>query len=247
VIEDLLSELPEGARRKLRFHGLLVPLLEKELVRQELASVVLSNEQAEQAWASAMAQAGVDDAAKLHQHLTQTGLSEVELREKAEFTARLHSHLNENYLHQAEARFLSRKHELDRAVYSLLRLDDPFLSRELYLRIKEGEANFADLAFEHSQGPEKNTKGIVGPVPMTQAHPRLAERLRTSSPGQLLEPFQVEQWWLIVRLESYTPASLDQSTSQLMARELFEQQIRQRALQAMHTLSHNTDRQQLIP
>jgi parvulin-like peptidyl-prolyl isomerase len=231
MLEDLLSELPEELGHRLRYHGLLVPLLEKELIRRELAGVTLSSEKVDESWSTALEHAGLTDPVKLQRHLLEAGLSEADLREKAEFPARLSEHLSNNYLHQAEARFLSRKHELDRVVYSLLRLDDPFLSRELYLRIKEGEANFADLAFEHSQGPERNTKGIVGPVPMNQAHPQLVEKLRTSSPGQLLEPLQIERWWLIIRLESYVPASLDQATAQLMAKELFEQHIQQAVLE----------------
>jgi len=108
-------------------------------------------------------------------------------------------------------------------VYSLLRVKDRFLAQELYLRISGREANFADLAAQYAEGPEKRTNGIVGPVPLTQAHPILAERLRTSAPGQLLEPFPISDWWLVVRLESYTPASFDDDIAERMASELFEE------------------------
>jgi parvulin-like peptidyl-prolyl isomerase len=56
-----------------------------------------------------------------------------------------------------------------------------------------------------------------------QAHPNLAQRLRTNPPGHLIEPFQIEQWWVIVRIESYTPAILDDPTRRTMAKELFEE------------------------
>jgi parvulin-like peptidyl-prolyl isomerase len=93
------------------------------------------------------------------------------------------------------------------------------------LRLEEGEANFADLAAAYAEGPEKATRGIVGPVPLTQAHPALAERLRTAPPGVVLEPFRIESWWLVVRLESLTPATFDAATEARMAQELFEQWI----------------------
>lgn len=128
-----------------------------------------------------------------------------------------------DFLPKAEARFLERKTSLDRVVYSLIRVAEPGLARELYLRIAAEEADFALLAAEFSQGPESSTRGIVGPVPMLQAHPVLAQRLRTSSPGSLLEPFQIENWWLVVRIESYTPAVLDDPTRIAMARELLEE------------------------
>ncbi len=131
----------------------------------------------------------------------------------------------QNFSAKAEARFLQRKTQLDRVVYSLLRLSDGGLARELYLRIDAGDANFADLAARYAEGPEQATRGIVGPVPLTQAHPALADRLRTAPPGVVLEPFEVEAWWLVVRLETLTPATFDDATATRMAQELFEQWI----------------------
>ena len=126
--------------------------------------------------------------------------------------------------HKSEARFLL-KSQLDKVIYSLLRVKDGFLARELYLRIASNEANFSDLATEFSQGGEAKTKGIIGPVPMNQAHPVLSEKLRTSRPGQLNEPFSIEEWWLVARLERYEPARFNESTMQAMAREMFQEHV----------------------
>ena len=141
----------------------------------------------------------------------------------AEQPARLQRALEARFTARAGVRFLSRKNQLDRVVYSLLRVKEPGLARELYLRIAEGEADFSDLASRYSEGPERDSRGIVGPVPLTQAHPRLAERLRTAQVAALLEPFAVESWWLVVRLESLTPATLDQATGRQMAAELLDE------------------------
>ena len=110
-------------------------------------------------------------------------------------------------------------------IYSLLRVKDGFLARELYLRIASNEANFSDLAAEFSQGNEAKMKGLVGPVPMNQAHPTLCEKLRTSRPGQLNEPFNIGEWWLVARLERYEPARFDNTTMQAMTQEIFQEQI----------------------
>ena len=140
---------------------------------------------------------------------------------------------------QAEAHFLRRKNQLDRVVYSLLRVKDRFLAQELYLRIEANEASFADLAAKYAEGPEKQTNGIVGPVPLTQAHPALAERLRTSAPGLLMPPIQISEWWLVTRLESYSPACFDDATSQRMAEELFNQWVREETGRKMQALQTN--------
>ena len=43
-------------------------------------------------------------------------------------------------------------------------MEDGYLART-YLRISGGEANFAEVAAQYSQGQEAKTKGIVGPRP----------------------------------------------------------------------------------
>lgn len=142
-----------------------------------------------------------------------------------------------NYSHAIKSRFFDRKSSLDLVVYSLIRVADPWLARELYLQIKEQEDDFASLAVQYSQGPENKTRGVVGPVPMTQPHPNLAKRLRTGRPGIVLEPFRVEQWWVVVRVESYTPAVFDDATSTKMASELFEEWLQEEVSRQMSKLS----------
>ena len=100
----------------------------------------------------------------------------------------------------------------------------------LLISIANNEANFSDLASEFSEGGEAKTKGIIGPVPMNQAHPALSEKLRTSRPGHLNEPFNIGEWWLIARLERYEPARFDESTMQTMTREMFQEHIEEQVV-----------------
>ena len=87
------------------------------------------------------------------------------------------------------------------------------------------EANFGDLASTFAEGPERNTKGIIGPVRMSQAHPILAEALRISKPGQLMKPIRIDEWSIVARLEAYEPATFDEEMAQGLSRELFEQWV----------------------
>jgi parvulin-like peptidyl-prolyl isomerase len=64
---------------------------------------------------------------------------------------------------------------------------------------------------------------VVGPVPLTQAHPQLVERLRTAPVGVVQEPFRIEQWWLVFQVESLTPATFNEATAAQMSEELFEE------------------------
>ena len=221
------SALPADVLQELRRHNLLRTLVQRRVIAQAVAGEELGEELCQQAMQKFCQQNGVKEQEGLDAFLSNQGITDDDLRWQVELPLRIQTHCNKHFRHKAEARFLERKNQLDRVVYSLLRVQDGFLARELYLRIAANEANFADLAARYAEGPEKGTKGIVGPVPLTQAHPALAEKLRTSSPGELLEPFKISDWWLVVRLESYTPASFDDAMAAQMAGELFDQWVKE--------------------
>ncbi|MFM9104921.1 MAG: peptidylprolyl isomerase, partial [Cyanobium sp.] len=222
--------------RSLARHGLLLPLLRQSVIAAAVADVQLSEEeclQGRQAWGGAN-RLGSPEA--VVQHLAIHGMEEADALWQAELPQRIGRHCLEHFSHRAEQRFLARKNQLDQVIYSLLRVEDGALARELFLRIAEGEADFAELAATYSMGPERSTRGVVGPVPLLQAHPSLAELLRTSRPGQLRPPLRIEQWWLVVRLESLRSASFDDDMGERMARELFDEWVEDevRALLAAH-------------
>jgi parvulin-like peptidyl-prolyl isomerase len=221
---DTAPALPFTAEalRWLADQQLLRTALKAHLLDQALAPVILSEEEQNQSLSAFAQQQGIADAEALNVYQARHLLTLERLRLLAERPLRIQRHCSEAFAHKAEARFLDRKTALDRVVYSLLRLPDPGLARELYLRIADGEADFAELAQNYSQGPERQTRGIVGPVPIEQAHPELVRRLRSNPAGTLLEPFRVENWWLVLRVESYSPANFDERTRDAMARELFE-------------------------
>ena len=121
--------------------------------------------------------------------------------------------------------YLDRKSQLDQVSYSLLRVKDQHLANELHLRIKEGEASFEEIASDYSEGPERQQGGRLGPVPLSQPHPMLAKLLQVSTPGQLWPPKQLEDWWIVVRLEELHCTELTDSLKQRLLFELGDQHI----------------------
>ena len=134
---------------------------------------------------------------------------------------RIDRYVMEKYKHMAESRFLKRKDELDTVTYSLVRVKDRFLANELYLRLVEGESNFAEISKEFSLGPEKETRGILGPLPITQGHPALVNCLKNSKLGEINKPLNIEEVWLVTRVESIVHASLTSEMELQMAKEIF--------------------------
>jgi parvulin-like peptidyl-prolyl isomerase len=218
---------PLEALASLAHHGLLRPYLRQRLLAEALAEESISEADRHQALLQFAQRHRLSNPEALERFRLAQVLTPEGLALQVELPVRLRRHCERLYLPKAEARFLERKQQLDRVVYSLLRLQDGGLARELYFRLQDGEASFADLAAEHAEGPERSTRGIVGPVPLTQAHPQLVERLRTAPPGEVQEPFQIDQSWLLFRVESLTPASFDASMALQMSQELFEQWLDQ--------------------
>jgi parvulin-like peptidyl-prolyl isomerase len=129
---------------------------------------------------------------------------------------------------EVEVRFLQRKPELDQVVYSLLRVASKDLAAELHHQISEGEADFAQLAPLHSDGPERHSRGQIGPVSLAAGHETLVSRLRRGLAGQLFEPFQAGESWVVLRLEQLLPAELNEATGSRMMGELFTEWLEQR-------------------
>jgi parvulin-like peptidyl-prolyl isomerase len=140
--------------------------------------------------------------------------------------------------------FLQYKPQLDKVVYSLLRTQDMEVAQELYFRIKAGEQSFADCAREFSQGVEATTGGLIGPVPMSQPHPAIVQKLSISKEGQLWTPMKLENWYIIIRLEKLIPAQLDDATGAILLNHLFEKWLGEQIQQTPISIQDNQDKRE---
>ena len=116
--------------------------------------------------------------------------------------------------------YLERKSNLDIIEYSIVRVKNENLANELFLRIKEKEEKFEDIASKYSEGPEKNTNGHIGPVPLGNAHSLLADLLQISEEGKVCSPIKIDMWWVIVRKEKLLNTSLNYEIIQKLSLEL---------------------------
>lgn len=116
--------------------------------------------------------------------------------------------------------YLERKPYLDMIEYSIIRVKSQNLANELFLRINEKEEKFEDIASKFSEGPEKNTNGYIGPVPLGNAHPLLAHLLQISEKGKVCSPRMIDPWWVIIRKENFLNTILNDQIIQKLALEL---------------------------
>ncbi len=132
-----------------------------------------------------------------------------------------------------ESYFFQSKAKLDKVIYSLLRTQDVGIAQELYFRIQAKENSFSDLAREYSLGPEAQTGGLVGPIELNALHPVMVQMLSSSQPGQILPPTRIADWFVILRLEKFIPAQLDEFMKVRLLNELFETWLQEQQKQNM--------------
>jgi parvulin-like peptidyl-prolyl isomerase len=139
--------------------------------------------------------------------------------------AQLNLALRERYAERLEPFFLECREHLERVAYSVVRLNSVGIAEELYLRLIEEEESFESVAHRYSTGEEQHSGGRMPLIPVNQPHPHIQAALKRLSPGEIHPPIQVGEWVVLIRLDHRKPAELNETTSQQLRNELFNQEI----------------------
>ncbi len=232
-VKKELDKLSPDVVGLLRHNNLFRKLIQRMVIDHACQAISLANQTLDQAMAQFFEQHELSNPERIHRYLEHQGLSQSDLMHQLSIPLKIQQLSLEQFSSKAEARFLQRKENLDQFTYSLIRVNHPDLAHELYLQIQAGEADFTALATAHSQGRERASHGLVGPASLSRAHPLLQQKLRTATPGVLIEPFRIEQWWVVTRLEERQLATFDSSMKQRMARELLEAWVEEQTNQLL--------------
>jgi len=217
----------------LKHYGILPQLFRELAIDEVIAEVELTPEETIQACHQFYQQHQLKTEADVQAWLSQQGISRDRLEPLITRNIRLERYKQATWTPKLEHYFLERKAKLDRVIYSLIRVNDMGTAQELYFRIQEGEEPFDKLAREYSQGVEAETGGLLGPVELGTPHPLIAKILTTNKPGQLMPPTRLGEWFLVLRLEKFLPAQLDEAMQQRLLNELFETWLKETIAQAM--------------
>lgn len=220
---DQTQILPKQLLFHLKRYQMLPQLLRELVIDHAIAQIDCSKEEVETAKAEFLNQNRLNDPNRLQAWLKQTGLQEEDLESVAVRNYKVRKFKQDTWGSKVESYFLQRKRDLDQVVYSMLRTKDHNTATELYFRIQNQEATFEELAQAYSEGPEAETRGIIGPVPVTTPNEKIAKILVQSESGQLWPPVQIGEWSIIVRLEKLISAQLNEATRQKLLNELFSQ------------------------
>jgi parvulin-like peptidyl-prolyl isomerase len=212
----------------LQQYGMLPQLQRELIIDAELESIECSPEEIFSAYKAFYQQQNINSDEDRARWLEYNHLTLSQLEHLVGRTIKLDRFKRETFGSKVDSYFLQRKSQLDRASYSLLRVKDVHLAQELFFRIQDGEATFAELAKAYSGGQEAEIGGSIGPHELSMPHPTLAQKIRSLKPGQLAAPLQVADWFVVVRLDKYFPAQLDEKMRGRLIDELYDRWIQEK-------------------
>ena len=199
-----------------------------QLVRRQQEELILDRVSLPTEWLEEHRQAFFDDQNPVDV-LTARGWSERDLDIHLQLPEALRRFAKQRFGPGLEEAFLSSRGGRDQVIYSLLRVRDGDLARELWIRLEEGETTFAEAAQQHGVGEEAQRKGVIGPMPIGLLHPEvLQEVLRCLRPGELSAPRRIGEWYVLMRLEQLKPARFDDAMRDQMQQEALNAFLEQR-------------------
>jgi parvulin-like peptidyl-prolyl isomerase len=207
---------------RLAGYQMLPKLVQEVLIDQAIAPITCTDDETVAAHQKFYEQNQIVEDEARQKWKARFGMTDDQLQERATRELRIEKFKQDTWGNKLESYFLQRKNSLDKVIYSLIRTQDAGIARELYFRILEGEQTFAELAREYSKGVEAQTDGLIGPVELSVPHPVLAQLLLSSKPGEIMPPTQVGEWIVLVRLERFIPAQMDDAMRKRLLDECFQ-------------------------
>ena len=161
----------------------------------------------------------------LESFLKIRGISEEELHYQITLPLKISEFAKQNFQEEIKSYFLERKDYLDEYTFNIIRVKNKNLAYELYFRIDSKESDFRDLSESFSYYSDLYPKGLFGPKNLQGINPTITNKLIIASLGELIHPFQVDEWWIILKLIGKKKAKLDEQTSNMLFKEIFNKFI----------------------
>jgi len=222
---DLNSFLTNDGLKFLIENNLFKSFIKSILVAKMISEVEISDELKTQAFQNFMLSNKIKNENDLKKFLEISYITQSELEKDVIKQAKVIEFAKRKYNNKANTRFLARRKDMEMVVYSLIRTSSQELAKEIYFKIESEEESLEELAIKYSEGNEKYSRGIIGPVPITQGHPNLADKLRVMQKGELSEPFLLDKWWCVMRLEKLINPSFNEIVKSQMCKEIFDEEI----------------------
>ena len=191
-------------------YGILKEYLKSKILENKIQHINLSKEEISSAKQNYMKFFGLKDDKSLEKHRISNILSIENLFYKITLFTKVQKYCDINYSKSVNKRFYDEKENIDSVTYSMIRVKEYGLSKELYFRIKDDNEDFNQISKDYSIGIEKENSGLIGPLSLDKVHPKVKEKLKKCFLKFIHKPFKVNNEWIIIKLEEYFESKLDQ-------------------------------------
>ena len=126
----------------------------------------------------------------------------------------------DNFQDQIFLYFQENQAKYDLITYQLIRIKDKNMANEIYFKLTEDGDSFADLASKFSQGKEKFSNGLIGPISANLPNPILLSTLKSLESDSISCPVKIDDWWIICKLVKLDYAVLNDFLKATISLEL---------------------------
>ena len=153
------------------------------------------------------------------------GMSQEQLLAYASLEINFLKWCESNYEGKVNSIFIQKKRDFTRLSYSLIRVKDRNLAWEIFHRLEARESNFVELASKFSEGNESLAGGYIGEAEAIDIVDSIANKLLTMKDGEVSSPFEVEEFWVLIRLNKSKKPSLDKALKRRIVQECGEEYL----------------------
>ena len=211
--------------KKLSKYGLLKEYLKSKILEDKIKNIKLNEEEISNSKESYMEFFSLNDEKSLENHRILNLMSHENLSYKITLYSKVQKYCDIHYSKYIGKNFYNQKEKIDSVKYSLIRVKEYGLIKEIYHRIKDDKDDFNQIAKNYSIGIEKQTSGIIGPLSLDKVHPKVKDKLKKCYLNFLHKPFKVNDDWILIKLEEYFDSKLDQNYIKKLKSELLDRDI----------------------
>jgi len=208
-----------------KLQNFILDILRQRIIEQELETredLNINPGVIEQSVIDFRLQQQLTDANKFQEWLNSNGLDYAAFHRQVGFGFKLEKLKFQITEPRLQEFFIEQKLFLDRVIISRIVITDKELAEELHSQLLEG-ARFDQLAQEYSVADDRIVNGMMGAVSRGQLPDQVRALVDLASPGEIIGPVNIEEWYCLFRVEKFLPAELEGQVKQELENQLFEQ------------------------
>ncbi len=206
-------------------YGLLTDFLKSKVLENKIKDINLSEVEKAEARDHYIKFFSLKNELLIEEHRKKNLLSKENLLYRMNLNKKVQKYCEDKYDEFIGKEYLSNKEKLDMVKYSMIRVKEYGLAMELYLKIKDDNEDFNELAKNYSIGIEKKTNGVIGPLPLERVNNLMRPKLSKNNLNFINKPFKYNNEWIICRLDDYKESKLDKNTVMNLKSKILDEEI----------------------